>query len=181
MTFYVRLLSWTSLLVETKLTHAKVSTVQIAYWSNLEIGLGITAGSLATLRPLLRHWFGSRADPSYSAGFPKQSYGRRTGGLSGAHGASLPLGSISQAEGGDLRPDKVSVMVTNIESQRDSKKPWPRPSSPSSSEEGLNVHHPPLPGRMEVGVHQTFEVIRTAAENDVNDGYHHHRFERENV
>ncbi|KAJ5396776.1 hypothetical protein N7509_004889 [Penicillium cosmopolitanum] len=158
------------------------STVQIAYWSNLEIGLGITAGSLATLRPLLRHWFGSRADPSYSAGFPKQSYGRRTGGgLSGAHGAALPLGSISQAEGGDLRPDKVSVMVTNIESQRDSKKSWPRPSSPSSSEEGLNVHHPPLPGRMEVGVHQTFEVIRTAAENDVNEGYHHHRFERENV
>jgi hypothetical protein len=72
-------------------------------------------------------------------------------------------------------------MVTNIESHRDSKKSWPRPSSPSSSEEGLNVHHPPLPGRMEVGVHQTFEVIRTAAENDANEGYHHHRFERENV
>lgn len=177
MTSYVRQVPFlqTKNLFDRMLTIPKDSTVQIAYWSNLEIGLGITAGSLATLRPLLRHWFGSRADPSYSAGFPKQSYGRRTGPISGA---GVPLGSMNGNEGHDLRPDKVSVMVTNIESRRDSKKSWPRPSSPSSSEEGLNVHHPPLPGRMEVGVHQTFEVIRTAAEADVEGN---HRFERENV
>lgn len=154
----------------------KVSTVQIAYWSNLEIGLGITAGSLATLRPLLRHWFGTRADPSYSAGIAK-SFGRRTGGLSGN---PVPLGSMNGADAHDLRPDKVSVMVTNVESRRDSKRSRARPASPSSSEEGLNVHHPPLPGRMEVGIHQTFEVIRTTAENDLGDGGHYSHV-RENV
>ncbi|KAK5790353.1 hypothetical protein VI817_007640 [Penicillium citrinum] len=152
------------------------STVQIAYWSNLEIGLGITAGSLATLRPLLRHWFGTRADPSYSAGIAK-SFGRRTGGLSGN---PVPLGSMNGADAHDLRPDKVSVMVTNVESRRDSKRSRARPASPSSSEEGLNVHHPPLPGRMEVGIHQTFEVIRTTAENDLGDGGHYSHA-RENV
>ncbi|KAJ5347065.1 hypothetical protein MYU51_019945 [Penicillium brevicompactum] len=144
------------------------ATVQIAYWSNLEAGLGITAGCLATLRPLLRHWFGSRADPSYSAGFPKDTYGRRTGA---SQSRPVPLSSMNGNERGDLRPDKLAVMVTNIESDRDLERSWPQPSSPSSSEERLTIQ-PPLPGRMEVGIHQTFEVTRTVADSDFGDVAH---------
>lgn len=143
----------------------KDATVQIAYWSNLEAGLGITAGCLATLRPLLRHWFGSRADPSYSAGFPKDTYGRRTGA---SQSRPVPLSSMNGNERDGLRPDKLAVMVTNIESDRDLERSWPQPSSPSSSEERLTIQ-PPLPGRMEVGIHQTFEVTRTVADSDFGD------------
>ncbi|KAF9887205.1 hypothetical protein FE257_010459 [Aspergillus nanangensis] len=43
------------------------ATVWIGVWSNVETGLGITAGSLATLRPLTVRWFGSsRPDRYYS-------------------------------------------------------------------------------------------------------------------
>ncbi|KAJ5126575.1 hypothetical protein N7448_007354 [Penicillium atrosanguineum] len=139
------------------------ATVQIAYWSNLECGLGITAGCLATLRPLLRQLFGSHVDPSYSAGFPKESYGR----YNPASGQRpVPLGSMNGTNRSELRPDKLAVMVTNIESQRDLERSWPGSSSPSSSEERLTIQHPPLPGKIEVGVHQTFEVTRTAADGD---------------
>ncbi|KAJ5182078.1 hypothetical protein N7449_012225 [Penicillium cf. viridicatum] len=141
------------------------ATVQIAYWSNLEVGLGITAGCLATLRPLLRHWFGSRADPSYSAGFPKETYGRRTGA---SQQQPVLLSSMNGTERGELRPDKLAVMVTNIESHRDLERSWPQPSSPSSSNEGLTIQPPP-PGRMEVGVHRTFEVTRAVADDDFGD------------
>lgn len=66
----------------------------------------------------------------------------------------------------DLRPDKLAVLVTNIESQRDPERSWPGSSSPNSSEERLTTQHPPLPGKITVGVHQTFEVTRTAADRD---------------
>ncbi|KAJ5641362.1 hypothetical protein N7490_005362 [Penicillium lividum] len=142
------------------------TTVQIAIWSNLEIGLGITAGSLATLRPLVRQWLGSRVGRSYS-GFPKGSYGRY-GGASGQKGVSL--GSMNRTNRNELRPDKLAVMVTNIESQRDVEGTWPRSSSLSSSEEILTMQHPPRPGNIEVGIHQTFEVTRTVADgNDVEE------------
>lgn len=39
------------------------NTTQISIWSNIEAGLGITAGSLTTFRPLIRY-------------FREQSYGR---------------------------------------------------------------------------------------------------------
>ncbi|KAJ6121122.1 hypothetical protein N7523_005402 [Penicillium sp. IBT 18751x] len=138
------------------------ATVQIAYWSNLEAGLGITAGCLATLRPLLRQWFGSTVDPSYSAGFPKESFGR----FNASAQRPVPLGSMNGTTRSELRPDKLAVMVTNIESQRDLEGSWPGSSSPNSSEERLTIQHPPLPGKIEVGVHQTFEVTRTAADGD---------------
>lgn len=70
----------------------------------------------------------------------------------------------------ELRPDKLAVMVTNIESQRDLERSWPGSSSPTSSEDRLTIQHPPLPGKIEVGVHQTFEVTRTAADGDDLNG-----------
>ncbi|OGE50553.1 hypothetical protein PENARI_c016G09952 [Penicillium arizonense] len=145
------------------------ATVQIAYWSNLEVGLGITAGSLATLRPLLRHWLGTHADPSYSAGFPKESFGRPTGA---SRQRPVPLGSMGANERSELRPDKLAVMVTNIETQRDLDGSWPHPSSPSDSVERLTVQQQTLPGKMEVGIRQTFEVTQTTEDGFYGEGSH---------
>lgn len=99
----------------------------------------------------------------------------RRGGASGQR--PVPLGPLNGPEQGGLRPDKLAVMVTSIESRRDLESSWPR--SPSSSEEILTVQHDPLPGTIEVGVHQTFEVTRTTADGD--DGEGSHRVAREHV
>lgn len=74
----------------------------------------------------------------------------------------VPLESMDGPGQGDLRPDKLAVMVTNIESQRDAGSTWTRSSSPNTSEEGLN----PDRSRMEVGVHRTFEVTQTIADGN---------------
>ncbi|KAJ5134133.1 hypothetical protein N7448_000846 [Penicillium atrosanguineum] len=140
------------------------ATYQIAIWSNIEAGLGITAGSLATLRPLLRHWMGSHTDSNYPSGFPGPS-GSRKNRASAQRG--LPLGSVDTSRPGGLRPDKLAVMVTNIESQKDAENTWAgSSSSPSSSEERLNFEPSPAPPKIEVGIHQTFEVTQTSADGD---------------
>jgi hypothetical protein len=65
-----------------------------------------------------------------------------------------------------LRPDKLAVMVTNIESQRDTELTWGGSTSPSSSEERLTTEHTLTASRkMDIGIHQTFEVTQTT------DGY----------
>ncbi|KAJ5191237.1 uncharacterized protein N7498_010222 [Penicillium cinerascens] len=141
------------------------ATYQIAIWSNIEAGLGITAGSLATLRPLLRQWLGSRNDSNYPSGFPGPS-GSRKNRVSGSRG--LPLGSIDGSAPGKagLRPDKLAVMVTNIESQMDTENTWVG-SSPASSEERLTIEHStPAHRKIEVGIHQTFEVTQTSTDRD---------------
>ncbi|KAH8432085.1 putative integral membrane protein [Aspergillus melleus] len=146
------------------------ATVEIAIWSNIETGLGITAGSLATLRPLLRHWLGSRSDPDYSTPFPGRSASRRAAG-----GASrerpFPLGSLDNDVQSRLRPDKLAVTVTTIQSQsqHDADQSWRGgPSSPNSSEERLTVAQPsPVlvhdGGEMGLSIHQTFEVTQTSS------------------
>ncbi|KAJ5176703.1 uncharacterized protein N7482_002580 [Penicillium canariense] len=150
------------------------ATYQIAVWSNIEAGLGITAGSLATLRPLLRHWLGSRNDSNYPSGFPTS--GRR----GGSNARAVPLGSLEGNGHRDLRPDKLAIMTTNIESQRDTQNTWGGSTSPSSSEERLTVDHHPLPmqGKMEVGIHHTFEVTRTTDGGYAEDS---HPMAREHV
>ncbi|PYH95661.1 integral membrane protein [Aspergillus ellipticus CBS 707.79] len=105
------------------------ATVEIAIWSNIEIGLGITAGSLATLRPLVRKWLGSRSDPSYTRSpFPGPSGSRR---LNINHKSDrsrdrpFPLGSLDTTNvQGRLRPDKLAVTVTTIQSQVEPERPW---------------------------------------------------------
>ncbi|KAJ5099487.1 hypothetical protein N7532_006488 [Penicillium argentinense] len=150
------------------------ATYQIAIWSNIEAGLGITAGSLATLRPLLRKMMGSRSDGDYSSGFPRASTSRRAG-ASGQR--PVPLDSLDGTGHSELRPDKLAVVVTNIESQRDVDNSWLQPSSPNSSEERL-TNEPPTPGRMEVGIHRTFEVTTTA---DPYEGEGSHRMVKEHL
>lgn len=52
-------------------------TTNISIWSNIEAGLGITAGSLTTLRPLIRffreHSYGSRSHTRNPGSFPLSS------------------------------------------------------------------------------------------------------------
>lgn len=140
------------------------ATIQIAIWSNIEAGLGITAGSLATLRPLLRVLMGSRTDPDYSSGFPggrSRSASRHLGG----HDRPFPLGSIDDAQHSRLRPDKLAVTVTTIKSQRDVDT-YAGSSSPSSSEERLTFdrHVPDMQGEMGLGIHRTTEVTQTTTD-----------------
>jgi hypothetical protein len=75
-------------------------------------------------------------------------------------------------ERSELRPDKLAVMVTNIETQRDLDGSWPHPSSPSDSVERLTVQQQTLPGKMEVGIRQTFEVTQTTEDGFYGEGSH---------
>lgn len=68
----------------------------------------------------------------------------------------IPLGSLYGSEQGRLRPDKLAVMVTSVESRKDLQSSWPRSSNPSSSEGILTAEQHSLPGTLQVGVHQTF-------------------------
>ncbi|OQD91101.1 hypothetical protein PENANT_c001G02295 [Penicillium antarcticum] len=140
------------------------ATIEIAIWSNIETGLGITAGSLATLRPLLRVWMGSRSDPNYSSGFPgarSRSASRQLGGQD----RPFPLGSLDDSVQSRLRPDKLAVTVTTIKSQRDLDG---GSLSPSSSEERLTIDRPSprLGGDIGLGIHRTFEVTQTSTDSE---------------
>ncbi|EAU34076.1 conserved hypothetical protein [Aspergillus terreus NIH2624] len=140
------------------------STVEIALWSNIETGLGITAGSMATLRPLLRHWFGSNAD--YSSGMPGVSGSRSRRPPGASRDRPFPLGSLDEHAQNRLRPDKLAVTVTTVQSTQN-ETTWRGSSSPSSSEERLTFERPPpMPslesGEMGLSIHRTFEVTSSA-------------------
>lgn len=123
------------------------ATIEIAIWSNIEAGLGITAGSLATLRPLLRHWLGSASDTDYTRGgpspFPAFSGSRsRSRHLPRAsRERPFPLGSLDESVQSRLRPDKLAMTVTTVQTQRDPEDRWPvlgsGGGSGNSSEERL--------------------------------------------
>lgn len=152
----------------TKLTKSFTldATYQIAIWSNVEAGLGITAGSLATLRPLLRMWTGSHSDPYYNnnSGFPSAFPGGRSRSasrqLGGCDNRPFPLGSLDDS-GHRLRPDKLAVTVTTIHSQRDPNDLYS--TSPTSSEERLTSDRS-SPRDIGLGIHRTFEVTQTSTE-----------------
>lgn len=91
----------------------------------------------------------------------------------------MPLGSMDGTRQKGLRPDKLAVMVTNIESQRDTELTWGGSTSPSSSEERLTTEHTiPASRKMDFGIHQTFEVTQTT---DAYDADGSHRLAREHV
>ncbi|OQE43399.1 hypothetical protein PENCOP_c003G06346 [Penicillium coprophilum] len=140
------------------------ATFQIAIWSNVEAGLGITAGSLATLRPLLRIWTGSRSDPDYNSGFPGGRSRSASRQLGGVENRPFPLGSLDESAQSHLRPDKLAVTVTTIQSQRDHDDIYG--TSPSSSEERLTIDRPSprLPNDIGLGIHRTFEVTQTSTD-----------------
>ncbi|RAL12361.1 uncharacterized protein BO97DRAFT_56241 [Aspergillus homomorphus CBS 101889] len=80
------------------------STYQIDIWSFLELGLGITAGSLVTLRPLLRKFLDHNSPPP-SDGTPYTYTYSRSGGTTkkprSRSRGSIPLSSLSRS-----RPEK---------------------------------------------------------------------------
>ncbi|KAF4150829.1 hypothetical protein CNMCM6936_005947 [Aspergillus lentulus] len=132
------------------------ATVDIALWSNIEVGLGISAGSLATLRPLLRMIRGTSTTDDYMSPMPGQSSSRRLGP---SRDRPVPLGSLDTDAGGRFRPDKLATTVTTVHAP-DS--PW-RGSSENSSEERLNSERPAADGGdMGLGIHRTFEVTQTS-------------------
>ncbi|KAL4864052.1 hypothetical protein BDV12DRAFT_205952 [Aspergillus spectabilis] len=142
------------------------ATVEIAIWSNIETGLGITAGSLATLRPLLRQWFGSSTDPNYIASpFPGRSGSKR---VRASRERPLPLGSLDDTAQGRLRPDKVAVTVTTVHTQHGEDDEWRDLTGRNSSVERLTMDGDRQaegtgPGRERgLGIHQTFEVTQTS-------------------
>ncbi|KAG9254598.1 uncharacterized protein F5Z01DRAFT_654303 [Emericellopsis atlantica] len=77
------------------------STSDVAIWSTVETGLGITAAGFATLRPLLRRFFGGSSahdtpgDPSAGpwhrtgSGHPSDAYGRGLSSRKGQEGYEL--------------------------------------------------------------------------------------------
>lgn len=146
------------------------ATYQIAIWSNVEAGLGITAGSLATLRPLLRIWTGSHSDPYYSTGFPNGRSRSASRQLGGGENRPFPLGSLDDSGQSRLRPDKLAVTVTTIQSQRDPDDVYS--TSPSTSEERLTIDRPSprLQSEMGLGIHRTFEVTQTSTARHDSEG-----------
>lgn len=125
------------------------ATTPISIWSNVEAGLGITAGSLVTLRPLFR-WFRG----SYYEGSKSRTYGR---------GGSMPLSSMNrgfnsrQEQPGNKywRPDLANQsnqgVTTTIQTSR---------GSQNSSQEDLNPKQSSFSG---VNVQKSFLVTTDEA------------------
>ncbi|KAJ5773906.1 hypothetical protein N7457_008802 [Penicillium paradoxum] len=131
------------------------STYQIAIWSVIETGLGITAGSLITLRPLFRWLLDEVSD-----------YRRNTPGSEGKYRKSYPLYSLqSEAMGGSRttkywRPDidpneNTSTVIT-------ASPPRKKELRTTSSQEALNPELSPRPSPNHVKIEQTF--VRTVME-----------------
>lgn len=125
------------------------------------MGLGITAGSLATLRPLLRLLRGTGAEKYYTSRSPMPGRYLRKQGASRDH--AFPLGSLDYEAQGRLRPDK-SVTVTTVQTSP-VHETW-FGGTRSSSEERLHTESPRTDdGEMGLSVQRTFQVVSTPADD----------------
>jgi hypothetical protein len=88
------------------------ATVDIAIWSTVEQGLAITAGSLATLRPL---FFLAMSRLGLTTA-PRQSYGGKSGPLGGGMSSKNSKPNTENKQD-SLRPD-VYKLSTVIETRR---------------------------------------------------------------
>ncbi|KAH8726920.1 hypothetical protein GQ44DRAFT_770849 [Phaeosphaeriaceae sp. PMI808] len=116
------------------------ATLDIAIWSTIEQGLAITAGSLATLRPLFflaMHQLGISTAPT---GQRPSNYGNSGNMLGGTNPKSQPK---SQSRSDHFRPDsyKLSAVVETNISQDSESKLTDFPKSPNWFHNGF----PPLP------------------------------------
>ncbi|KAL4879971.1 hypothetical protein BJY04DRAFT_219775 [Aspergillus karnatakaensis] len=92
------------------------NSVYMVLWAFIEVGVGITAGSLATLGPLLRPCMAPRvervqSDDENPCAGPSPRAPQRDRRRS-IHNLSLPLASIPT----QFRPDKVAEIVTKVQS-----------------------------------------------------------------
>lgn len=86
--------------------------------------------------------------------------------MGGAENRPFPLGSLDDSGQSRLRPDKLAVTVTTIQSKRDDPEDN-YSTSPSSSEERLTIDRPsPRLPDLGLGIHRTFEVTQTSTERD---------------
>ncbi|PYI10933.1 hypothetical protein BO78DRAFT_426025 [Aspergillus sclerotiicarbonarius CBS 121057] len=130
------------------------STYQIAIWSIMETGLGITAGSLVTLRALFR-WFldGSNYYARHGRG------GKPSGGpypLSSLTGDASKKSSRDPSYWRpDLVPDKLNNLTVTTVSSPMARSPL---SETNSSQEVLNPDEEAWHGQNHVSIHRTFQV-----------------------
>ncbi|GIJ99480.1 hypothetical protein Aspvir_001612 [Aspergillus viridinutans] len=131
------------------------ATVQIAIWSNIETGLAITAGSLATVRPLFRILH-SRNGSSYRI-FDS------SGPQSRKRQHQFPLADLesntSQSRHGHKSDSQDVHLGTTISAERNDG------DFTISSTEQLNgkAHSVPMRSLSNIGVHRTFEVSTSEA------------------
>ncbi|EAU35850.1 cation-transporting ATPase 4 [Aspergillus terreus NIH2624] len=130
------------------------ATAEISIWSNVEAGLGITAGSLVTLRPLFR-WFrgttygGTHSIKPTAGSMPLSS-------MNGTH-PSRQDPSATKFWRPDLDPEDSRGVITTIQTSRTSR---------NSSQEDLYPRQASLPG---VNVHKSFLVTSDEMAKLVDD------------
>ncbi|KAH8424263.1 uncharacterized protein LDX57_013057 [Aspergillus melleus] len=123
------------------------ATTDISIWSNVEAGLGITAGSLVTLRPLFRWFRGTTYDISHSA---KRTPGSMPLSSMNGNGNGTDTSRLGRAATKYWRPDlnqhDSQGVVTTVQTSTGSR---------NSSQENLN----PKPNTTNgVNVHKSFLV-----------------------
>ncbi|RHZ68349.1 hypothetical protein CDV55_107048 [Aspergillus turcosus] len=121
------------------------ATVQIAIWSNIETGLAITAGSLATLRPLFRILHSRTGSPYHI--FDSSGKGRKR-----QH--QFPLGDVESNVNSrhDRKSNPKDVHLgTTISAARNE-------AEASAEQLTGKSHSVPRPAISEISVHRTFEV-----------------------
>lgn len=121
------------------------ATAEISIWSNVEAGLGITAGSLVTLRPLFR-WLrdGSYRDTRSRRFTDSMPLSSGNGNLTGRSQHNRQATRFWRP---DIDPSDSRAVITTIETERR--------NSNSSSQADLNPKQPSLKG---VNVQKSFFV-----------------------
>ncbi|KAK1140284.1 putative cation-transporting ATPase 1 [Aspergillus melleus] len=134
------------------------ATTDISIWSNVEAGLGITAGSLVTLRPLFRWFRGTTYDVSHSA---KRTPGSMPLSSMNGNGNGTDTSRLGRAATKYWRPDlnqhDSQGVVTTVQTSTGSR---------NSSQENLN----PKPNTTNgVSVHKSFLVTSDEMAKLVDD------------
>ncbi|OAF98628.1 uncharacterized protein CC84DRAFT_1158537 [Paraphaeosphaeria sporulosa] len=109
------------------------ATVDVAIWSTVEPGIGMTAGNMATLRPLLQNFLW-RLGLASAPNSTKERVVRRSGLISGKseHNRNR-RGFRRSLEASDLTPDEGSTFTTITgPKQHPRKMSWPQLSRPLS-------------------------------------------------
>lgn len=113
-----------------------VATVDIAIWSTVEQGLAITAGSLATTRPLLRLWSQKMGLTTSTPNKLGYSDGPNGAGHSGTGALGAGLGGGSNKHG-----NKSQVESYNLSSNRNTRKGGGSWDGLDSDPEDGMIHH----------------------------------------
>ncbi|KAJ5582993.1 hypothetical protein N7535_001613 [Penicillium sp. DV-2018c] len=131
------------------------STYQIAIWSEIEIGLGITAGSLVTLRPLFR-WLLDEATEYYKGSRPGTSKRYQPYGRSDL----LDESQTTKYWRPDIELDDYNSTVITAS-------PRGKDLSRTGSQEALNPERGPGDSRNQVTIQKTFVQTFSERQTDI--------------